>query len=83
MPHCEPSPSSASKRGVSCGVLMSRMSRMPASISVRQRVVHHRLVVHRQQLLAHGQRGRVQPRAGAAGEDDALACVAGSWVPCG
>ena len=39
----------------------------------RQRVVDHRLVVHRQQLLAHRQRRRMQPRAGAAGEDDALA----------
>ena len=29
-----PSPSSASKRGVSCGVEITRMSRMPASISV-------------------------------------------------
>ena len=38
-----------------------------------QRVVDHRLVVHRQQLLADGQRGRVQPGAGAAGEDDAFA----------
>ena len=43
----------------------------------RQRVVDHRLVVHRQQLLAHGQRGRVQPGAGAAGEDDAFAVHAG------
>jgi hypothetical protein len=34
MPHCEPSPSSASKRGTSCGVLIRRMSRIPASISV-------------------------------------------------
>ena len=38
--------------GRSCGVEMSRMSRMPASISVRQRIVDHRLVVDRQQLLA-------------------------------
>jgi len=36
----------------------------------RQGVVHHRLVVHRQQLLAQGQRGRVKPRARAAGEND-------------
>ena len=33
-PHCEPSPSSCSKRGVSCGVEMTRTSRIPASISV-------------------------------------------------
>ena len=38
-----------------------------------QRVIDHGLVIHRQQLLAHGQGGRVQPRAGAAGEDDAFA----------
>ena len=38
-----------------------------------ERVVHHRLVVDRQQLLAHRQRGRVQPGAGAPGEDDAFA----------
>ena len=28
-PHLEPSPSSCSKRGVSCGVEMTRMSRIP------------------------------------------------------
>ncbi|MCD6639556.1 MAG: hypothetical protein LT071_06535, partial [Nocardioides sp.] len=28
-PHCAPSPSSCSKRGVSCGVEISRMSRIP------------------------------------------------------
>jgi hypothetical protein len=33
MPQAEPSPSSAWKRGVSCGVLISSTSRMPASIS--------------------------------------------------
>ena len=38
-----------------------------------QRVVDHRLVVHRQQLLAQRQRGRVQPGARAAGQDDASA----------
>jgi len=32
MPHCEPSPRSSSKRGRSCGVLMTRIYRMPASI---------------------------------------------------
>ena len=36
-----------------------------------QRVIDHRLVVHRQQLLRHRHRGRVQPGAGAAGQDDA------------
>ena len=38
----------------------------------RERVVHHRLVVHRHQLLANGQRERVEARAGAAGEDDSF-----------
>ena len=38
----------------------------------RQRVVDHRLVVHGQQLLAHRERERMQPRAGAAGQDDPL-----------
>ena len=38
-----------------------------------ERVVDHRLVVDRQQLLGYGERGRVQPGAGAAGEDDAFA----------
>ena len=38
-----------------------------------QRVVDHRLVVDRQQLLGNRQGGRMQPGAGAAGEDDAFA----------
>ena len=38
-----------------------------------ERVVHHRLVVHRQQLLAERERRRVQARSRAAGEDDSLA----------
>ena len=33
-PQAEPSPSSDSKRGTSSGVEISRMSRIPASISV-------------------------------------------------
>ena len=37
-----------------------------------ERVINHRLVVDGQQLLGDGQRGRMQPRAGAAGQDDAL-----------
>ena len=37
-----------------------------------ERVVDHGLVVDRQQLLAGHERERVEPRAGAAGEDDAL-----------
>ena len=38
----------------------------------RQRVIHHRLVVHRHELLAGAQRERMESRAGAPGEDDAL-----------
>ena len=38
-----------------------------------ERVVNHGLVIHRQQLLADGECGRVQPAAGAAGEDEAFA----------
>ena len=38
----------------------------------RQRVVDHRLVVDRQQLLVDGERRRIEPRARAAGENDAL-----------
>ena len=37
-----------------------------------QRVVDHRLVVDRQQLLGRRQRHRMQPRAGAAGQQDPL-----------
>ena len=46
-----------------------------------QRVVNHGLVIHRQKLLAHGQCGRVQPRAGAAGEDDAFAWSHEFYLP--
>ena len=38
----------------------------------RQRVVHHRLVVDRHELLADRPRQRMQPRPRAAGEDDAF-----------
>jgi hypothetical protein len=38
----------------------------------RQRVVDHRFVVHRQQLLRDAARHRVKPRAGASGENDAF-----------
>ena len=34
MPNCEPSPSSRSKPGRSCGVVITSTSRMPAKISV-------------------------------------------------
>src|SRR6266480_6131335 len=38
----------------------------------RERVVHHRLVVHRQQLLRDSLGNGVKTRSGAAGKDDAL-----------
>ena len=38
----------------------------------RERVIDHGLVVHGQQLLGRDPRERVQPRAGATGEDDAF-----------
>src|SRR5690606_19868627 len=38
-----------------------------------QRIVDHRLVIDRQQLLADRERGRVQTCTGTAGEDDSLA----------
>ena len=38
----------------------------------RQRIVDHRLVVDRHQLLADRPRQRMQPRSGAARENDAL-----------
>ena len=38
----------------------------------RQRVVHHRLVVDGDELLAHAMRHRMQPRSGAPGENDAF-----------
>ena len=48
------------------------MSRTPASIRRGQRVVDHRFVVHRQQLLAHAARDRVKTRAMAARQNDPL-----------
>ena len=44
----------------------------------RERVIDHGLVVHGQQLLGRDPRERVQPRAGATGEDDAFHCRAPS-----
>ena len=40
----------------------------------RERIVDHRFVVYRQQLLALRQRDRVKSGAGAAGQNDPLAC---------
>src|SRR5438093_7433666 len=46
---------------------------------VRQRVVHHRLVVDRDELLADRARQRMQTRARATGEDDALQHTSTRW----
>ena len=45
----------------------------PAQHQRGERVVDHRLVVHRQQLLGHGLRHGIQASARTAGEDDAFA----------
>ena len=82
MPQRAPSPSSASKRGVSCGVLMTQDVADAGQHQRAERVVDHRLVVHRQQLLADRERRRMQPRAGAAGEDDAFAVACRCVVFC-
>ena len=38
----------------------------------RQRIIHHRLVINRLELFARDQRERIQPRPGAASENDAF-----------
>ena len=45
--------------------------RAPRQHQRAQRIVNHRLVVDRQQLLRHRTRRWIQARAGAAGQDDA------------
>ena len=55
---------------------------MPASISVDERIVDHRLVVDRQQLLRRHERQRMQPRARAAGQNDALTRHADAFPIC-
>ena len=38
----------------------------------RERVIHHRLVIDRLELFARDERERIQPRTGAAGENDSF-----------
>ncbi len=38
----------------------------------RERIINHRLVINRLELLARHQRKRIQPRPGAAGQNDAF-----------
>src|SRR6185295_101843 len=45
-----------------------------------QGVVDHRLVVDREQLLAHGARHRIEARSCAAGKDDAFHDVSSRWT---
>ena len=70
IPNCDPSPSSRSN----CGRVLRRGDHQHVADARqhqrRQRVVDHRLVVDRDQLLADAQRDRMQPRPGAAGQDD-------------
>ena len=58
MPHWLPSPSRRRNSGRSCGVEISMISRTPASISTRERVVDHRLVVDGQELLGDARASR-------------------------
>ena len=62
-PHCDPLPSSSRKRGK---IRRRRDHEEVANAREhqrRERVVDHRLVVHGQQLLAHDERQRMQPRS--------------------
>ena len=70
-PECEPSPSRARNCSLYSGVVMIRISLMPGHHERRQRVVDHRLVVDRHQLLRDALGDRPEPGAGTAGEDDA------------
>ena len=71
MPNCDPSPSSRSKPGRVVRRGDHQHVADPGEDQRRERVVDHRLVVDRHQLLADAQGHRVQPGAGAAGQDDA------------
>ena len=51
-------------RGASNGVVITSTSRMPAKHQRRQRVIDHRLVIHRRQLLARARRDGMQPGPG-------------------
>ena len=70
-----PLPAVAQQGLESLAVLWSRDDEdlpYPRQHEGRQRIVDHRLVVDRQELLADGQGYRVEPGARAAGQDDAL-----------
>ena len=51
-------------------MVITRISRIPASISVLKRVVDHRFVVDRDELLADPHRDGMQPRPASTGQND-------------
>ena len=71
-PHWDPSPSRSRNAAWSRGVDDQQELADARQHQRRQRVVDHRLVVNRQQLLADGHGHRVQACARAPGEDDAF-----------
>ena len=75
-PRCLPSPRRRRNPSMSDGVEMSRMFPDPREHQRRQGVIHHRLVVDRQQLLRHHEGERMQARAGSAGEKNPFHWVA-------
>ena len=56
---------------------MIKISRMPESINTLSGIINHRLVVNGHELFAHRARQRIEPRAAAARQDDAL--EGGCW----
>src|ERR1017187_9266693 len=75
-PKREPSPSSCWKRGRSSGVENEKNFADSRQHEGRERVVDHRLVIHRQQALGDRMRNGIEARARSSGEDDALV----GWV---
>ena len=71
-PTAQPSPSSSRNRGRSLGRRDDQDLADARQHQDAERVVDHRLVVDRQQLLADDPGQRVEPRARAAGQDDPL-----------
>ena len=51
----------------------------PCQHENRQRIVDHRFIVDRQKLLVDGERSRIKPRPGTAGENDAFHAIV-PWV---
>src|ERR1043166_3298643 len=74
--HVEPQPRAIAEQRAEPRHVLRRGNQQhvadPSEHEGRKRIVHERLVVHRQQLLRGAERERVEARAGAAGEDDAF-----------